>query len=189
VKEEKLFRKTSSIQWRVRSGSGFLAHQVILVVQFTRLAEEAKQAAIYEERNRLAGEIHDTLAQTFTGISVQLELVKYLNPNHSTEVRFILDRISSLVQTGLGEARRSVWAIYSANEDFADLAQKLADCVENLTAGTDLHPQIDIVGTPFLLSSFLGVKLLRIGQESIVNTLKHAQATTLTIELEYSPRH
>ncbi len=164
-----------------------LAHQVILVVQFTRLAEEAKQAAIYEERNRLAGEIHDTLAQTFTGISVQLELVKYLNPNHSTEVRSILDRITSLAQTGLGEARRSVWAIYSATEDFADLAGQLADCVENLTAGTDLHTQIEIVGTPFPLSSFLGVNLLRIGQESIVNSLKHAQATTLTIELEYSP--
>lgn len=164
-----------------------LAHQVILVVQFTRLAEEAKQAAIYEERNRLAGEIHDTLAQTFTGISVQLELVKYLNPQHSNEVRSILDRITSLAQTGLGEARRSVWSIYSANEDFADLAQKLADCVENLTAGTNLHTQVDIIGTPFPLSSFLGVNLLRIGQESIVNTLKHAQATTLTIELEYSP--
>jgi signal transduction histidine kinase len=164
-----------------------LAHQVILVVQFTRLAEEAKQAAIYEERNRLAGEIHDTLAQTFTGISVQLELVKYLNPQHSNEVRSILDRISSLAQTGLGEARRSVWSIYSANEDFADLAQQLADCVENLTAGTDLHTQIDLMGTPTPLSSFLGVNLLRIGQESIVNTLKHAQASTLTIELEYSP--
>lgn len=164
-----------------------LAHQVILVVQFTRLAEEAKQAAIYEERNRLAGEIHDTLAQTFTGISVQLELVKYLNPQHSTEVRSILDRISSLAQTGLSEARRSVWSIYSANEDFADLAQQLAECVENLTAGTDLDTQIDIVGTPTPLSSFLGVNLLRIGQESIANTLKHAQATTLTIELEYSP--
>ncbi len=164
-----------------------LAHQVILVVQFTRLAEEAKQAAIYEERNRLAGEIHDTLAQTFTGISVQLELVKYLNPQHSTEVRSILDRITSLAQTGLGEARRSVWSIYSANEDFADLAQKLADCVENLTAGTDLDTQIDIVGTPTPLSSFLGVNLLRIGQEAIVNTLKHAQANTIAIELEYRP--
>jgi signal transduction histidine kinase/uncharacterized coiled-coil protein SlyX len=164
-----------------------LAHQVILVVQFTRLAAEAQQAAIYEERNRLAGEIHDTLAQTFTGISVQLELVKYLNPQHSTEVRSILDRITSLAQTGLGEARRSVWSIYSANEDFADLAQQLADCVENLTAGTDLHTQIDIVGTPTPLSSFLGVNLLRIGQESIANTLKHAQASTLMIQLEYSP--
>jgi signal transduction histidine kinase len=163
-----------------------LAHQVILVVQFTRLAEEAKQAAIYEERNRLAGEIHDTLAQTFTGISVQLELVKYLNPNHSTEVRSILDRISSLAQTGLSEARRSVWAIYSVNEDFADLARQLADCAETLTAGTDLHTQIDIVGAPTPLSSFLGVNLLRIGQESIANTLKHAQATTLTIQIEYS---
>jgi signal transduction histidine kinase len=164
-----------------------LAHQVTLVSQLTRLAEEAKQAAIYEERNRLAGEIHDTLAQTFTGISVQLELVKYLLQQNPTEVNSILDRIGSLVQTGLGEARRSVWSIYSANEDFADLAQKLAECVENLTAGTDLDVQIDITGTPAPLSSFVGVNLLRIGQESIVNTIKHARSSTLSIELDYSP--
>lgn len=80
-----------------------------------------------------------------------------------------------------------MWSIYSANEDFADLARQLADCVENLTAGTDLHPKIDIIGTPTPLSSFLGVNLLRIGQESIANTLKHAQANTLLIQLEYSP--
>jgi GAF domain-containing protein len=48
-----------------------LAQQATLAIQLTKLAEEAKQSAIFEERNRLAGEIHDTLAQTFTGISVQ----------------------------------------------------------------------------------------------------------------------
>jgi signal transduction histidine kinase len=164
-----------------------LAHQVILVVQFTRLAEEAKQAAIYEERNRLAGEIHDTLAQTFTGISVQLELVKYLNPQHSTEVRSILDRIGSLAQTGITEARRSVWSIYPDSEDSSDLAQKLADCLKNLTGGTDLQTQIEISGEPYALSGFLGTNLLRIGQEAIANSLKHAQASELMIQLNYSP--
>ena len=78
-------------------------------------------------------------------------------------------------------------SIYSADEYFADLARQLADCVKNLTAGTDLHTQIDIVGTPTPLSSFLGVNLLRIGQEAIANSLKHAQANKLMIQLNYSP--
>ena len=166
-----------------------LAQQATLAIQLTRLAEESKQSAIFEERNRLAGEIHDTLAQTFTGISVQLELAQYLSQNNPAEVASILDRIGSLAQTGLAEARRSVWSVYPASEDYTDLAQKLADCVETLTGGTNLHTQvnININGDAYPLSCFIGKNLLRIGQESITNTLKHAQATTLQVELIYAP--
>ena len=164
-----------------------LSQQATLAIQLTQLAAEAQQAALFEERNRLAGEIHDTLAQTFTGISVQLELLKYLLPHNSTEVNSILDRIGSLAQTGITEARRSVWSIYPDSEDSADLAQKLADCLKNLTIGTDLHTQIDISGEPYPLSGFLGTNLLRIGQEAIANSLKHAQANELMIQLNYSP--
>ncbi len=164
-----------------------LTHQATLAVQLTRLAEEARQAALFEERNRLAGEIHDTLAQTFTGISVQLELVNYLIPQETPEVSSILDRIATLAQTGLSEARRSVWSIYPAGEDYADLAQKLTDCAKQLTHSTMLQTQVNISGEPYPLSSFLGTNLFRIGQESIANVLKHAQATELSIELTYVP--
>jgi PAS domain S-box-containing protein len=164
-----------------------LSQQATLAIQLTQLAAEAQQAALFEERNRLAGEIHDTLAQTFTGISVQLELLKYLLPDNSTEVNSILDRIGSLAQTGITEARRSVWSIYPDSEDYADLAQKLADCLKNLTGNTDLHTKIEISGEPYPLSGFLGTNLLRIGQEAISNSLKHAQANELMIQLNYSP--
>jgi signal transduction histidine kinase/PAS domain-containing protein len=165
-----------------------LVQQATLAIQLTRLSQEAQQSAIYEERNRLAGEIHDTLAQACTGISVQLELLKYLLPHHSTEVSSILDRIGSLAQTGVTEARRSVWAIYADTEDYTCLAQKLANCLESLTGGTDLQTKIAIVGEPYPLSGFLATNLLRIGQEAITNTLKHAQASELTIQLNYSHR-
>jgi signal transduction histidine kinase len=164
-----------------------LAQQATLAIQLTYLAEEAKQSAIFEERNRLAGEIHDTLAQTFTGITVQLELANYLIQSHSTEVNAILDRIGNLAQTGLKEARRSVWSVYPDSEDYADLAQKLSECVEHLTQGTPLYTQVRIQGEPYPLSCFIGKNLLRIGQEAITNTLKHAQATEIRIELTYSP--
>ncbi len=164
-----------------------LSQQVTLAIQLTRLAEEAKQSAIFEERNRLAGEIHDTLAQTFTGISVQLELAQYLSQHNPTEVKSILDRIGSLAQTGLTEARRSVWSVYSAGEKYADLAQKLADCVEHLTLGTDLHTEVNIDGNPYSLSCLISKNLLRIGQEAITNTLKHAQAREIQVKLTYTP--
>ena len=163
-----------------------LAQQVTLATQLSHLAEEAKQSAIFEERNRLAGEIHDTLAQTFTGISVQLELAQYLSQHNPTEVSSILDYIGSLAQTGLTEARRSVWSIYPASEDYADLRQKLIDCVEHLTLGTTMHTQVNINGDSYPLSCFLSKNLLRITQESITNTLKHTQATELRVELTYT---
>jgi PAS domain S-box-containing protein len=164
-----------------------LSQQATLAIQLTQLATEAQQSAIFEERNRLAGEIHDTLAQTFTGISVQLELVNYLIAQATPEVSSILDRISTLAQTGLNEARRSVWSIYPAGEDYANLAQKLTDCVQQLTCSTELQTQVNISGEPYPLSSFLGTNLFRIGQEAIANALKHAQASQLSIELTYTP--
>jgi signal transduction histidine kinase len=164
-----------------------LAQQATLAIHLTQLAEEAQQAALLEERNRLAGEIHDTLAQTFTGITVQLELANYLIQSHSTEINSILDHIGKLAQTGLKEARRSVWSVYPDSEDYADLAQKLSECVEHLTHGTPLHTQVHLQGEPYPLSCFIGKNLLRIGQEAITNTLKHAQATEIRIELTYSP--
>jgi PAS domain S-box-containing protein len=164
-----------------------LSQQATLAIQLNQLAAEAQQAALFEERNRLAGEIHDTLAQIFTGISIQLELVNYLIPQATTEVSTILDRIGSLAQTGITEARRSVWSIYPDSEGDADLAQKLTDCLNNMTGSTDLQTQIEISGELYPLSGFLGTNLLRIGQEAIINVLKHAQAKQLSINLTYMP--
>ena len=169
-----------------------LSHQATLAIQLTRLADEAKQSTLYEERSRLAGEIHDTLAQTFTGISVQLELAQYLigqsaKESDLSEVDSTLERISSLAQTGLAEARRSVWSLYPAIEDYANLAESLADCIATLVTGTDLHTQVSLKGEPYPLNCFVGKNLLRIGQEAITNTFKHAQATELWVELIYAP--
>ncbi|MEO0986086.1 MAG: GAF domain-containing protein [Cyanobacteria bacterium J06639_14] len=168
-----------------------LAHQATLAMQLTRLADEAKQATLYEERSRLAGEIHDTLAQTFTGISVQLELAQYLigqsaKENARAEVDSTLERISSLAQTGLAEARRSVWSLYPATEDYANLAEPLADCIAALARGTELHTQVSLKGEPYSVNCFVGKNLVRIGQEAITNTFRHAQATELWVELTYT---
>ncbi len=164
-----------------------LSQQATLAIQLTQLATEAQQAALFEERNRLAGEIHDTLAQTFTGISVQLELLNYLISQNTPEVSAILDRIATLAQTGLSEARRSVWSVYPDGEDYTDLARKLTDCAEQLTHSTTLQTQVNTSGESYPLSSFLGTNLFRIGQELIANALKYSQASQLSIELTYLP--
>jgi PAS domain S-box-containing protein len=139
------------------------------------------------ERRRLAGEIHDMLAQTFTGISVQLELAQFLMPQNLGEVETILERIGELTQTGLAEARRSVGMLRSTTEDAIDLLEQLSFSLERMTQGTSIHAEIAIAGTPYLLPPFMGQNLLRIGQEAITNVLRHAQASHLWIVLTYTP--
>ncbi|NJL88274.1 MAG: GAF domain-containing sensor histidine kinase, partial [Leptolyngbyaceae cyanobacterium SM1_1_3] len=162
-----------------------LANQAVLALELTRLAEEAQRAAIAQERNRLAGEIHDTLAQAFTAISIQLGVAKRIAQQDPAELAQILDRVMELTNTALSKARQSVWALHPTAEEFADLATKLSQCVEQMTQGTAIQFQMEIVGTPRPLSPLIGKNLLRVGQEAITNTLKHARANHLHVKLVY----
>jgi signal transduction histidine kinase len=162
-----------------------LANQATLAIQLLRMAEEAKQAAIYEERNRLAGEIHDTLAQAFTGISLQLGVVKWLLQEGSLALEPILDRINDIAQTGLAEARRSVWEIYPTAQEYSNLADKLSQAVEKLTRDCPIQVDLQILGSEYQVSAMIGYNLLKLAQEAITNALKHAKATKLAIILNY----
>ncbi|MBD1869944.1 GAF domain-containing sensor histidine kinase [Cyanobacteria bacterium FACHB-471] len=162
-----------------------LAHYATLAIQLLRMAERDREAAILEERNRLAREIHDTLAQAFTGISIQLGVAKWLLQRDPTAVAEIIARVESLTQSGLAEAQRSVWALRPHDKEYADLAQQLASSVEQIGTGSPIQIDLQIVGTPRLLSPIIGKNMLRISQEAMTNTLKHAQATTLRIKLTY----
>ncbi|MEH2182259.1 AAA family ATPase [Nostoc sp.] len=162
-----------------------LAQQVVLALQLTRLAEDAKQVAIMEEHNRLAREIHDTLAQTFTGISLQLNNAQYYATQDAEIAWDIIEQVKILAKTGLAEARRSVWSLHPDADEYRDLAGSLQRSLRQLTLHTDLQADLTIVGTPQPVPPDIGMNLLRIGQEAITNTLRHAQAQTLHLELTF----
>ena len=163
-----------------------LTQQATLAIQLMRLADEAKHAAIFEERNRLAGEIHDTLAQAFTGISLQLGVAKSIAPQDPTETRRILERALQLAHAGLTEARRAVWAIYPSAAKYTDLCQMLRNVTHQLAANVPLELRVE--GEPYDVPALLGLNLTRIAQEAITNALKHAQATTIRVVLAYEPQ-
>jgi GAF domain-containing protein len=86
-----------------------LATQASLAIHLTRLAKTARQSAVLEEQNQLAGEIHDSLAQFFTGITMQLGAAREVIKAGSSNVLSYLERASDLAQFGLAEARRSAF--------------------------------------------------------------------------------
>lgn len=160
-----------------------LAQQVVLALQLTRLAQAAQQAAIVEERNRMAREIHDTLAQTFTSISIQLNNAQHLAEQHPEVARGIIEQVKTLAHVGLSEARRSVWSLHPDADEYRDLASALQRALQQITAGTSLQAEFSLYGTPRLVPPDIGMNLLRIAQEAVTNTLRSAHAQNLLLEL------
>jgi PAS domain S-box-containing protein len=149
--------------------------------------KRAEEASILEERNRFAREIHDTLAQAFTAIIMQMETAKVVIP-HDSKASPLINTTHDLAREGLAEARRSVWALRPPRLEQEGLSRALQHLVNGLTMGTMLQTHCQIQAPPYLLSCEIETNLLRIVQEAITNTLKHANASTISVELTFDPQ-
>jgi signal transduction histidine kinase len=163
-----------------------LAQQLTLAVELSRLAEEAQQAALLQERTRMAREIHDTLAQAFGGILMQIQAANYLAATQPDKAQTHLLTAQALAKEGLAEARRSVWTLYLDATEYEDLARAIAKFIQQTSSSQSVPINLEIDGTPYHLHPDLGLNLLRIAQESITNALRHAQAQSIQITLSYS---
>ncbi|MEM1367313.1 MAG: GAF domain-containing protein [Cyanobacteria bacterium P01_H01_bin.15] len=164
-----------------------LAQQATLAIQLSQLLEEVKQSVLFEERNRVARDIHDTLAQTLGGIVIQLQAAKFFSPLNPAESMKHMMTARDLAKEGLAEARRSVWTLCEDGRQYQDLAATISEVSQQLTAYDPVQANIIVQGEPYLIEPDLGLNLLRIAQESINNVVRHAQTTTLTVHLTYEP--
>jgi signal transduction histidine kinase len=162
-----------------------LSQHVMLAVQLSCFAEQRRQAAVLEERTRLAREIHDTLAQGLTGIVVQLEAAEDALAETPAEAQAHMARARQLARASLAEARRSVRALRPQALTDSDLPTALPRLAEQVTAQTPLQAQVQVHGTPCPLPPEVENALLRIGQEALINTVKHAQASTVQLALTF----
>lgn len=162
-----------------------LAQQVTLAVQINRLAEQGKQASVLDERNRMARELHDTLAQGFTGIVVQLEAAEDALGDSPDEAAQHLRRARALARESLAEARRSVYALRPQALEHKRLPEALRDSARALTVDAPLTVHLNVDDSLPSLPAQTEAELLRLAQESITNVLKHAQAQTLAISLTH----
>src|SRR6266480_2747755 len=153
-----------------------LAHQAMLAIQLNEFAERSRQAAVLEERNRMARDIHDTLAQGFTGVIVQLESAEdAMACCRRKEANEHLQRASELARQSLNEARRSVHALRPQALQRGNFWEALKGIVKNTTAGTTLHTRFELRGKLRELPLVWEENLLHIGQEALTNALKYAR--------------
>src|SRR5438067_1899424 len=124
-----------------------LAHQAMLAIQLNEFAEQSRQASILEERNRMARDIHDTLAQGFTGVIVQLEAAEdAIACCQRKETNEHLQRASELARRSLNEARRSVHALRPQSLQRENFWDALKGIIRNTTFGTALHTKFELRG-------------------------------------------
>lgn len=164
-----------------------LAHQATLAIQMTQLGEKAKQTAVLKERNRMAREIHDTIAQGLTGILIQLQAAEDVDLTDAGDRQAHVAQARHLAEVSLAEARRSVQALRPQVLEETNLAGALSHLMDILTASTDVQVTCEIQGPLSPLPADVETNLLRIAQEATNNTLKHAQASQIQIELSYHP--
>jgi PAS domain S-box-containing protein len=166
-----------------------LAHQVMLALQLNEFAEQGRRAAVFEERNRMARDIHDTLAQGFTGVIVQLEAAEdAISCGSRREGDKHLHRAGELARQSLSEARRSVHALRPQALQEHNFWDALKGTIKNTTAGTALHATFEAQGKLPELPQPWQENLLHIGQEALTNALKYAHARNFKTRLTYKAK-
>jgi signal transduction histidine kinase len=162
-----------------------LAQQATLAVQLTRLAYSAKEAAVLMERTRIGQEIHDGLAQAFTGILLQLGAVEEFPScrKRGSELAVTLSRIRELARDGLAEARRSVMALRLDQTRRAGLELALRQLAERSTVPGGVTATFEGGGFATGLKPEHEHELLRIAQEAVSNAVRHARPRTVSITM------
>ena len=147
-----------------------------------------EREAFLEEKTRLAGEIHDSLAQSFTGIWMQLDLAKEVMMDRDSELFGYVERADDLDRFGLAEARRSVMSLQSKVVKDSSLIESL----EILAERSNIAGRLSCTFRSNLeddqsLPAVVRQDLLRIAQEAISNALRHAKSKTISVNLRSDP--
>jgi signal transduction histidine kinase len=185
------FRKRLRFSGRVARAYLTVASQAALVLENLRLIEEARRTGrrggILLERQRLAREIHDTLAQGFTGIITSLtaaELTTDASATDAASARYLEDA-KRIARDSLAEARRLVWALRPESLDRYPLSEALSNLVREWSEQSGIEARETTNGTPRELLPEAEVALVRAAQESLTNVHKHARASRVDVTLTY----
>lgn len=166
-------------------GFGLLTLALVANYFYTRV-EHWRLRAVLEERERLAHEMHDTLAQSFAGIGFQLEAIRNGVPEEFPITHQQLNLATDLVRHSHEEARRSIATLRPESLESADLLNALELCAQRMVEGGSVKISTVSYGDARGLPLRITDTLYRIGQEAIANAVRHAHPSTIQISLRYA---
>lgn len=158
-----------------------------LAAENARLAAENAVAATLAERNRIARELHDTIAQGLTATAMQLEAAERAFARDPARSRARLARAHELARETLAEVRRSVWALAAPEVEGPALGAALAALAERFGERTGVAAAYSHEGPPLDLGSERAAQLLRIAQEALQNVERHAAARRVELGTRRGP--
>jgi signal transduction histidine kinase len=161
--------------------------QLIEQLEATRseLAAAEREGGRLAERQRLARDIHDTLAQGYVSIVLQLQAAEAELPADAAEARAHLELARRTASDNLAEARRLVWDLRPAALSTAPLGEALGRLAGRVAEETGMEATAAVTGTPRPLSPDAEVTLLRVTQEALANVRRHANAGRVAVTLSY----
>jgi signal transduction histidine kinase len=149
------------------------------------LAASERRAGMLAERQRLAREIHDTLAQGFASIVTLSEAARaqaHISPQVAMRR---LEEVGQVARTSLGEARRAIWALHPQPLEHGSLGRALSELAAEFGSQTGIDTHSAVTGEEADLAPEAQEALLRVAQEALANVRKHARAHRVRLTLSY----
>ena len=161
----------------IRTREGVVISSIIRdITERRRLEQASRQAAVLRERNRLAREVHDSLAQGLTSIVLQLEGAEDVLTKDSQEAQKHIVRARTLARSSLEETRRSLVAMHAPILHETSLPDTIEQVISELREESSARIELSVRGNPRPLSLEIQENLLRVSQEALRNAIRHANA-------------
>jgi signal transduction histidine kinase len=149
-----------------------------------QLVAQAREAGVHDERQRMAREIHDTLAQGLTGIITQLQAADRVR-EHPELWQHHVDQVNTLARDGLVAARRSVAALGPPELDDSRLPDAIAALAARWSRTSAVPVHVETTGEPRPILAEIEITLFRVAQEALANVARHAKASRAVVTLSY----
>ncbi len=152
------------------------------------ILEKVQREAVLEERHRMAREMHDTLAQSFSGLGFQLDALSARLPQEENAARAQLNTAREMVRYGREGLRRSLMNLRAQELERGGLSDALPELARHITVGTGIELHCEVQRPAKSLPEAVQTNLLRIGQECLVNAVRHARPSHIRLSLSLEVR-
>lgn len=196
VNMENFFRITGIPVQVFRAAAGFIiAYSIIRVLEIfdlenrRRLEEAEKYQAVFQERTRIAQDLHDTIIQSVYAIGLNLENCLYLVDEDKGRAKQYISETLGRLNTIIAELRNYIMNLKPVKAGGVDIVGEISQLVEDFTASSSLAISLNFTGVPpTSFNPYYAQNLCQIIREALSNTLRHAQATEVRVQVQFQER-